>query len=125
MRVTPLRLAAAAALGVALVTLYVVDPSGLGVTLCPYRAVTGTACPGCGLTRALHHLLHAEFRTAFAYNPFVFVASPLVLAAAAAPRLSAERQGVRCQTLLGWTLVALTLAFWIWRNTPSYPFLRL
>ncbi len=35
------------------VTLAVVDPTG-GPPICPFKAVTGFDCPGCGGTRALH-----------------------------------------------------------------------
>lgn len=36
---------------------------------CIFRAVTGLYCPGCGLTRATHDLLHLDIASAFARNP--------------------------------------------------------
>ncbi len=50
-------LAGAAAIGyVALV-----DPAHGGVSIaCPFHAATGWWCPGCGLTRATHHLLQGD-----------------------------------------------------------------
>ena len=54
-----------------------VDPSSAGVFLpCPFRAATGWWCPGCGLTRATHHLLHGDIATALRFNALV----PVVLA---------------------------------------------
>lgn len=47
-------------------------------TVCPFALVTGTACPGCGMTRAAGYLLRGDFTTALNYHPLV----PLVSAAA-------------------------------------------
>ena len=39
-----------------------VDPArGGAYPACPFRRVTGLWCPGCGMTRAFHHLLSGEF----------------------------------------------------------------
>lgn len=106
--------------------LYLVDPSDPRVpVLCPYRALTGLPCPGCGLTRALHALLHGDPGTAFAFNPLLFVALPLLLGFAAAPALVGTARAATWRTAIAWILLALTLGFWVWRNTSLYPLLRL
>ena len=65
--------ATAAVLFVAAATLYAVDPTRYRITPpCPYLALTGLACPGCGLTRAAHFLLHGDITRAFAFNPWAF-----------------------------------------------------
>ena len=46
---------------------------------CPFHAVTGLWCPGCGLTRATHHLLNGHPLAALGSNLFL----PLVLGAIA------------------------------------------
>lgn len=43
---------------------------------CIFHRFTGIPCPGCGLTRAGGHLLHAEWREALWCNPMVY---PLAL----------------------------------------------
>jgi hypothetical protein len=106
--------------------LYLIDPSDPRLpTLCPYRAVTGLACPGCGLTRCVHALLHGNVSAAFNFNPLVFVALPLMMAFAVAPGVLGESSAARWRARMAWTLLAVILAFWVWRNTPVYPLLRL
>ncbi len=48
-----------------------------GLFACPIRAATGQWCPGCGLTRATHHLFRGNVAQALSFNLF----APLVLAA--------------------------------------------
>jgi len=40
---------------------------------CFFNAATGLYCPGCGTLRALTALGELDFRTAFLYNPFLFL----------------------------------------------------
>jgi hypothetical protein len=39
---------------------------------CPFKALTGIPCPGCGMTRALISMTKGDFHAAFRYNPFSF-----------------------------------------------------
>jgi len=43
-----------------------------GFTVCPFRNFTGLPCPGCGMTRAFHHLVHLEFAQAASANFLAF-----------------------------------------------------
>lgn len=43
---------------------------------CPFYAITGIPCPGCGMTRALLSALRMEWRQALHWNPMVY---PLAL----------------------------------------------
>jgi hypothetical protein len=45
---------------------------------CLFRATTGWLCPGCGAARAIHALLHGNFRTAIEMNVSAVLALPLV-----------------------------------------------
>ncbi|MCP3914140.1 MAG: DUF2752 domain-containing protein [bacterium] len=52
---------------------------------CPVHAVTGVACPGCGMTRACVALAHGEVASAWSFHPFAFLLVPLALCFAVAP----------------------------------------
>lgn len=118
--------AVAAILSAALVVaLYAVDPTRHMLTPpCPYLTLTGLACPGCGLTRAVHFLLHGDVSLAFAYNPWAFVGAPAMAAFVLLPSVADEVRTLRVRTGISWIMLGVTVAFWIWRNTATYPFIR-
>lgn len=40
---------------------------------CPFEAITGIQCPGCGMTRAVLSITAGDLGRAYQYNPFVFL----------------------------------------------------
>lgn len=60
---------------IAAIVLFAVTPSDDGPTFCPFALCTGMACPGCGMTRAMSHLVKGEIGTALSYHPLVPVAA--------------------------------------------------
>ena len=47
------------------------------VIVCPFRNLTGLPCPGCGMSRAFHHMVHGRIVEAVKMNalvPVVFLA---------------------------------------------------
>lgn len=46
-------------------------------SICIHRFILGFDCPGCGMTRALHALLHLRFSTAFNFNFGVYLLIPV------------------------------------------------
>ncbi|MFJ8826221.1 DUF2752 domain-containing protein [Streptomyces sp. NPDC102467] len=61
--------------------LYGTDPHEPGHWLpgCPFRALTGLLCPGCGGTRMVYDVLHGRLVTAWHDNALLLAASPFVL----------------------------------------------
>lgn len=55
-------------------------PEGGTFTVCLFRRLTGIACPGCGMTRALAHLAKGEWAAAVRDHPL----APLLAAEACA-----------------------------------------
>lgn len=62
------------------------DPSSTPFPRCPFLQITGWQCPGCGSQRAIHALLHGNIASAWAFNPALVAAIPvLILMAVASP----------------------------------------
>lgn len=55
----------------ALILLRLFTPADDSPTFCPFALCTGTACPGCGMTRAASALVRGDVRQAFTYHPLV------------------------------------------------------
>ena len=115
-------------LAVAALTLtwvYRFDPSTGGYfPACVFKGATGYYCPGCGLTRSLHHLLHGRVSSAFKYNPLFVLLLPLIgygLVHFAFPPRSAARTS-RGRSRWAWALLVVVLAYWVLRNIPVRPF---
>ena len=93
---------------------------------CPFRLLTGFLCPGCGSTRALHQILHGHFATAFTLNPLLLLAIPFILFAFIRYSVIVLRGGVPRPNALPaaaiYAIFFVILSFWIFRNTPFYPF---
>lgn len=103
------------------------EPGKSGFFLaCPFRKITGFTCPGCGSTRAMHRLIHGDVIAAFQFNPLFVLALPLLLyvlvrytdAAIRGKTLNPNRLNAKYI----WVLFVVILSFWIFRNTPFYPF---
>lgn len=45
----------------------------------PVENLSGYNCPGCGITRAFHSLCILDFKSAYNYNPGIFIVAPLLL----------------------------------------------
>ncbi|MPY86322.1 MAG: DUF2752 domain-containing protein [Luteitalea sp.] len=102
--------------------LYFLDPRTTSFyPQCPFFALTGFLCPGCGTTRALHALLHGHLTEAFALNPLLFVVPGLIVLMQRLPHWGLDgRHALHLRNASSWTLLALVLSFWIGRNLPTY-----
>lgn len=93
-----------------LVLVYRFDPAQVHFfPPCLFRLATGLQCPGCGSTRALHHLLHGDVAGAFRLNSLLLAVPPFAVAARSR-RISMSRA-------VGWTALAVILVWWVLRNT--------
>lgn len=123
--VAPLATGCCLAIGAAYVT--VLDPSDGGVFLpCPFRTSTGWWCPGCGLTRATHHLLRGDVVQAHRYNALVVVVLAAIVAGWMGWLLRATGRSAIARIPVGFQLAAggVLAAFAVVRNLPAVPFLR-
>ena len=122
-------IAAAVALGAAIVGIWLLrnyDPNVPNNLFppCMFKAFTGLHCIGCGLTRALHALVHGDIAGAFAMNPLAMLVLPLM------PLMVLDARGLTPMRMKPFMSVvmrpklwlALLPAYWIARNLPWWPF---
>ena len=107
--------------------LFLFEPGKSGFFLpCIFRLLTGFNCPGCGSTRAMHQMLHGHFLAAFELNPLLLLAIPFLLFALLRYSVIVMRGGVPRHNVLRasyiYGIFFVILSFWIFRNTPIYPF---
>lgn len=63
------------------VGLYFLDPvKYVLMPKCPLKMLTGLSCPGCGIQRAIHALLHGDVAGAVKYNFFLVYSGPYAMA---------------------------------------------
>ncbi|WP_236340064.1 DUF2752 domain-containing protein [Paenibacillus plantiphilus] len=86
---------------------------------CPFHALTGFYCPGCGITRAALSLLELDYSQAFRYNSLLFVLIPLYAMYVIASRKKIRRASNWIMT----AMLIMTLAFGLLRNIPIFDFL--
>jgi hypothetical protein len=123
------RLTASAVVALAaggLSAVYLLDPGSSDLyPPCPFLALTGFYCPGCGTLRALHQLTLGHPVAALDLNPLMvlllpfvadFLASHAMLAVTGRPL---RKFFVRPHLI--WALFGVVLAYWLLRNIPAYP----
>lgn len=100
------------------------DPNAGGLWPCAFHVITGLHCPGCGLTRTLHALVHGDIARAWAMNPLAIVALPLLA-------LMLAQWGFARPLLPAWldrrvhdgrVWIAALVLFGVLRNLPYAPF---
>lgn len=102
------------------VMLFYYDPETSDIfPKCPFYALTGLKCPGCGTQRALHDLLTGDFVAAMGHNAFLLVSVPLC-----AFYGGVEIVHTRCPRFYNkimspaaiWALLGVIVTWWIVRN---------
>ncbi len=108
-----------AAILVAVVIYGSFDPEKTPFPRCPFYMLTGLKCPGCGSQRAIHQLLHLHIGKAFRYNALLLCSVPLLLFLFSADLLRSRfprYYRASRHPALGWTVLAVILAWWLLRN---------
>jgi hypothetical protein len=127
-----LAFAATTATGVAAVAvLGVVSPEQPGhYPTCPFLAMTGYWCPGCGSLRAIHALAVGDPVTAVDRNPLLLALLPLLALAwlgwglrVLGKPLGNRIHPTRVPVAAVWAAFAVVMAFWVARNIPGWTWL--
>ncbi|MGV0850076.1 DUF2752 domain-containing protein [Mycolicibacterium phlei] len=113
-------LGAGAALAGALTYIGIADPHRPGSLFppCPFRALTGLNCPGCGGLRMTHDLLHGDLAAAVVDNVYLLFGLPLLLGWL----LLRSRRGEPAMNTTIVTVILVSALTWtIVRNLPGFP----
>jgi hypothetical protein len=102
------------------VAIHVWDPISTAGPTCPFLAITGRYCPGCGTLRCLHSLAHGHLGAAIDHNALTVSLLPLILAAwvsvGVAALLGRPAREWRLPSWAGRALACAIVAFWVLRN---------
>jgi hypothetical protein len=93
--------------------------------VCPLYAMTGFACPGCGLTRGFHALFHGDTLTALDYTALIPVWAAVILWVWISLGITAIRgKGLPMwptKPNFLWAFFIALMIFGVLRNIPVYP----
>ncbi len=86
--------------------------------VCPFKALTGWNCPGCGGLRMTHDVLHGDFAAAVVDNVFLLVGLPLLLAWL----VVRWRRGLPLMNTPATVVIVVAAVTWtVVRNLPGFP----
>jgi Protein of unknown function (DUF2752) len=93
---------------------------------CPFHAMTGLNCPGCGVTRGIHALLNGDVLTALHFNLLLVIIIPALIYAiyimvAVSFRGRPLTLPKQSPTVV-YIVLVIFLVFAVLRNLPFYPF---
>ncbi|WP_461303282.1 DUF2752 domain-containing protein [Aureisphaera sp.] len=103
------------------------DPTEVDIfPKCPMHSTTGIYCPGCGSQRALHSLLHLDFKSVVTYN-FLFIPALGLfiynLGIKGYNRFyNKSIPNIIYSSKFTKIVLLIIISFWVLRNIPVYPF---
>lgn len=93
---------------------------------CIFHSVTGYHCPGCGSQRAIHSLMHLNFKGVISNNFLFLPAAFLIIYHYLHPVLNKKLKwklpNIFYFKKTPWIIFGVVVLFWILRNLPWYPF---
>jgi len=107
--------------------LYRFDPAQNGFyPICLFHATTGLNCPGCGITRAIHQLLHGNLEAAAHLNLLFVLCLPVAAwwtVRIAESWFSGRTVTIAIRPAWLWTFLAMASVFTVLRNLPGFEWL--
>ena len=101
---------------------YVFDPEKTALfPKCPFLMATGYECPGCGSQRAVHSILHLDFKSAFTQNTLILFLVPYILLGIYLQFFNGKRRFPKLEKIFfgKWAAIIVVsgiLVYWVVRN---------
>lgn len=104
-----------------LITVYfILNPSDSALfPKCPFLALTGLKCPGCGSQRAIHSLLNLDIVSALRYNGLLVISIPVIILYLYAEINRNRKAGLYSHMhsqFIIWCIFVIVITWWILRN---------
>lgn len=85
----PLAITVACLTVAGLLLLYLFNPSEVKIfPVCLFKYMTGLPCPGCGMQRAIHQLMHGHLKSSFLLCPYAYFLGGVFLGFWVFPRVT-------------------------------------
>jgi len=91
---------------------------------CFFKTLTGLNCPGCGMLRAIHQLLHGHVAEAARLNLLFVLSLPVVAWWALQHWFLQKPMPVGPRHAILWIFCGLSVVFTVARNAPGFDWLR-
>ena len=108
------------------ILLYQNGPGSPGLPDCLFHDLTGFNCPGCGMTRATHAVLHGHPLAALRFNFLAMTLMPVLLFGLVLELIGWMRDkplpvNLRFGRGVMWRWIGVVVACWVLRNIPVWP----
>ncbi len=96
--------------------------------VCPFHALTGWYCPGCGSQRSVSALLHGDVLMALKKNSLLVISLPFIIYSAIVFIWNAFNDTNKMEQRVFYSpsfikiVLLIVIVFAVMRNIPSYPF---
>ena len=112
------------AAGAILLLYFFIEPKNGILPKCFFHEITGLYCPGCGVQRSFHALLHGHVLTAIDYNLLFILFLPLIIyfVLAFAWGKKYEPPSFIYKPIFSFAVASVVISFWVLRNIPFTPF---
>ena len=112
------------AAGAILLLYFFSNPNKSFFPQCIFYNLTGFYCPGCGVQRSFHSLLHGNFIAAIDYNILFVFLLPFILYFLFYFIINGKRSKALFiyNKKFSYFMLVVFLSFWVLRNIPVYPF---
>jgi hypothetical protein len=112
------------AAGAVLLLYFFVEPKDGNLPKCLFHQVTGLYCPGCGVQRSFHALLHGHLLQAMDHNLLFILLLPMIIFFISNFLWNKKYSSTSFiyKPVFSTTIVFIVVSFWVLRNIPFAPF---